>query len=81
MYDINDENYFEISVAQHSILGREMLGDIENGNVPENLFGIELVKPEVLSVNNFNGEDITSPWGIGKYHTSDYVNTLTPTLS
>jgi len=50
LYSNTQENYFEITVDEDSLFKQEMLEDIENGDIPESFLGIEIVQPEVFSI-------------------------------
>jgi subtilisin family serine protease len=76
MYTSKGENTFELTVDKKSIFAREILSEIEDGNIPENLLGIHVIKPELFTINTLEWEDTTSTWGIKKYNVSEYLPTL-----
>lgn len=60
LYARGARNYFEITSSKDSPVGTELLADIDNGKVPESLLGLEVVKPELLGIEDVNGEDTQS---------------------
>ncbi len=77
LYDAEDQNYYEVFIDEDSIFRQEMLEDIEAGILPENFFGVEIVFPEVFSIWNLEGEDLTQTWWIEEYKTYEYLGTST----
>lgn len=45
-------NYYELNTSKESILREELLENIQKWEIPEDLIWIEIVKPELLKVNN-----------------------------
>ncbi|NDK08446.1 S8 family serine peptidase [Candidatus Gracilibacteria bacterium] len=82
MYESEGDNYFEIAISDDSIFRKEMLEDIESGNIPESFLGITIIKPEVFGINELNiqeemiGENLESTRGVKLYDTTKYFNAL-----
>ena len=75
IYSDSREKYFEIFIPKDWIFAIEMLGDLESWNIPEKFLWIEIVKPEVFSINDIDlsWEDLWKTWGIEKFGTKKYV--------
>lgn len=82
LYESDWDNYFEIIVSEDSIFKREMLEDIENGNIPESFLWIDIIKPEVFWINEINiqeeivWENLESTRWVKLYNTTKYFNTI-----
>lgn len=68
MYESEGQNFYEVFLKEDSIFRREMLEDIESGILPESFIGMQIVLPEVytieessLSPNNSLRPSDTSP--------------------
>ncbi|PIE84889.1 hypothetical protein CSA08_04855, partial [Candidatus Gracilibacteria bacterium] len=79
MYNNDGEDYYEVFINEDSIFRNEMMSDIESGNLPESFLGIKIIIPEVFGINNIQGEDIDITWGIKKYNTPEYIESLRST--
>lgn len=52
LYNITGINYFEVFISQGSIFRQEMMGNIEKGVLPETFLDIDIVLPEVFTVES-----------------------------
>lgn len=68
LYISDDTNYFELTISQQSIFAQEILQDIQDGTIPESFVGIEIIQPEVFTLENLTpnpllvGEGVDSTW-------------------
>lgn len=87
LYSSNTYNYFEVTIKNNWIFAQEMLGDIESGIIPESFIGIEIVKPEVFSIDEIDTEknlkegillweDFTQTWWIEEYKSYRYFTEI-----
>lgn len=53
---------YEVATKKGSVLEEELLGDLEDGEIPDHLVGITVIKPDALSLLDtpvLEGEDIS----------------------
>jgi hypothetical protein len=89
LYQIDGENVFEVFITKTSIFAQEMLQDLQEGNVPESLLWIQLVKPEVFTIGEemketkieITWEDLTQTWWVSRYNPSTYLKTEMPRVA
>jgi hypothetical protein len=69
---------YEVSISKESLLSEELLENLDAGEVPESVLGIEIIRPELLQIGtiDFTGEDRAKLWWIEKYGTADYLQSL-----
>jgi len=64
LYGIDGMNYFEVFLRQESLFRQEMMQDVDRGILPETFLGIDIVLPEVFSIEQLDttGEDLNATW-------------------
>lgn len=83
LYKSWKDKYFEILLQKDSLFSREILGDIDTGILPSSFGAMEIVQPEVFTINAVKSaarvqknllkwEDLTHTWGVEKYQTYRY---------
>lgn len=77
LYDDSNEHVYELSVNQSSLLAKELLGDIDEAELPKHLLGIRIIKPELLQIGqtdlSLQGEAQDKLWGIQSFGLQSYL--------
>ncbi len=70
LYKKGKNKYFELSISEDSILREELLDGIESGEFPESFLWVDVIKPEIFSIQEISleWEDISQTWWVEKYN-------------
>lgn len=78
-FDEDDFSVYELTVSKNSLLRQELLENIDEGEIPNHIVGIQVIKPELLKIGedtSLAGEDQDKLWGLRKYGLPNYENEL-----
>ena len=76
MYELWEKKYYQILVSNSSLFREEILEEIELWKIPEQFSGVEIVFPEVFSVESIQWEDLSQTWWIQEYQTYNYFDSM-----
>lgn len=78
LYQMDQENYFELTLSEESLFAQEMLPDIKQGKIPESFISLEILSPELFSISqlDLSGENISQTWGVEQYKTYQYFENI-----
>jgi len=85
LYKVWKQKYYELIFSRDSLIRQELVGDVEEWTLPKEFLDIEVIQPEILSVDKvqsekqvkkklLKGEDFTQIWGIEEYKTYRYFS-------
>jgi len=81
LYTDEKQKYYELSFTDNSLLRQELMWDIDQTILPERFLGIEVVEPEIFSVEIsskqeqklLQWENLENTWGIREYSSYTYI--------
>ncbi len=73
LYSESKQNYYEFFVSNDSIFRKEILEDIGSWNIPDSFLWIEVVTPEVFTINN---KEKTLSWILSPSQEKEATNIL-----
>jgi len=78
LYNDETKNYFEVFISKDSIFSQEILEDIKSWNIPESFLWIEIVTPEVFSINSLDlsWEELSKTWWVEKFQPGNYLTEI-----
>lgn len=72
LYSDWDKNYYEIIISNNSIFRNEIFENIDQDLIPEKFLWIDVVKPEIFSIDSIQWENQELTRWVDSYKTYDY---------
>ena len=77
LFDVAGVMQYQLTLPDGSLIQRELFEHIDNGEIPKDLFGIEVIRPELFSLSSdITGESSEKLWGMSRYGIENWSDTI-----